>query len=263
MGSALGYALTQPSYVSLAIFTSLGLGMSLPYLLLGAFPRLIGWLPKPGAWMETFKQFLGFVMLATVIWLLWVFGSQTGNTSLFLMLFALLFSSISVWIYGHFGSPLSSLRKRRLSYVASGIFLLGAFALAYVASEQTSEHAVAAADEVWEQFSAERLAELRASNTPVLIDFTAKWCLICQTNHLVLSQRSVDQKFNERGVVRMKADWTRHDPAITAELRKHGRSGVPLYVLYKGDAKSEATILPQVLTADIVMKSIDSISYAL
>lgn len=256
MGSALGYGLTQPAYVSMAIFTAIGLGMSLPYLLLGIFPSLIRFLPKPGAWMESFKQFLGFLMLATVIWLLWVFSGQTSSAALFIMLFALLMSAIGAWIYGRWGAPYRSRHIRKVGYVLAALFLIGSLSTAHVASTQTYEAEVAMNKE-WEPFSSERLKELRAKNIPVLIDFTAKWCLICQANHVILTQSDVAKKLDERGVVRMKADWTRHDPEITAELKKYGRSGVPLYVFYHETAK-EAKILPQVLTPDNVISAIDS-----
>ena len=257
MGSALGFALTQPAYVALAIFTALGLGMAAPYLLLGVFPALIRWLPKPGAWMETFKQLLGFVMLATVIWLLWVFSSQTGHSALFLMLFALLSVSLAAWVYGRFSSPIRKAHVQRLGKIGAVLCFSAALGLAYVASGQVETTTTHAQEIGWEPFSAKRLAELRANNTPVLIDFTAKWCLICQANHLALSQSAVEQKFQDLGVVRMKADWTKRDPEITQELRKHGRSGVPLYVLYGADSKPTPHILPQVLTPEIVMNTLD------
>lgn len=257
MGSALGYALTQPMYVSWAIFTFLGLGMSLPYQLLGIFPKLIRWLPKPGAWMESFKQFLGFFMLATVIWLLWVFAGQTSQNALFFLLFAILFLSLGAWVYGRFAVPYRPYKMRMIGYGIAAVALFSALSLSHLASKKMEE---VKGDQVahsgWEAFSLERLKELQAKEIPVFIDFTAKWCLICQANHLVLSQKAIQQKFEERGIVRMKADWTRHDPAITAELKKHGRSGVPLYLLYSGK-KGKPQILPQVLTAENVRKALD------
>lgn len=258
MGSALGYAMSQPAYVSFAVFTFLGIGMSLPFVLIGFYPSLIRWLPKPGAWMESFKQFLGFLMLATVIWLLWVFTGQTSEQALFLMLFALLIASISAWIYGRFGAIHRPQRVRFIGYslatftliLALGIVRFASYEGPTAATNATSNQATA-----WEPFSAERLAELRRNKTPVLIDFTAKWCLICQANHIVLNSGDVSKKLDDSGVVRMIADWTKYDPEITAELKKHGRSGVPLYVLYGEDEKP--AILPQVLTPDTIISSIE------
>lgn len=259
MGSALGYALTQPPYVSLAIFTFLGLGMSLPYQLLGAFPKLIRWLPKPGAWMETFKQFLGFLMLATVIWLLWVFAGQTSQNGLFFLLFALLILSFGAWIYGRFTAPYRSHKMRMVGCFLAALALFSAVGLSHVAAKKSEGVEIQQMDAAWEPFSLKRLKELQAKNIPVFIDFTAKWCLICQANHLVLSQKSVQQKFDEKGVIRMKADWTRHDPEITAELKKHGRSGVPLYLLYSGEGETAPKILSQVLTPENVRRALDNL----
>ena len=256
MGSALGYAIGQPAYISFLIFTTLGLGMSLPYLLIGFFPSTIRWLPKPGAWMESFKQFLGFLMLATVIWLLWVFNGQTSELGLFAMLFALLIASIGTWVYGRFGAIHRTKRSRMISKWVTAVFLIGSLGMVKMAAGQVSSqdsHAVAHAG--WEPFSAEKVAELRKTKTPILIDFTAKWCLICQANHLVMTNTEVTKKFAEHGVVLMKADWTRYDPVITEALKKYGRSGVPLYVYYSEG--EEPVILPQVLTPDVIVQTID------
>lgn len=254
MGSALGYASTQPAYISLAVFTALGLGMSLPYLAIGFFPSLIRWLPKPGAWMESFKQFLGFIMLLAVIWLLWVFIGQTSELGLFLLLIALLTASLAGWVYGRFGNITREKSTRKISYWVTAILLLGSFIFIKNGSTQVESTEVAA-HHGWEAFSPEKVAELRKDKKPILIDFTAKWCLICQANHLAMTQDRVMKKFQEKGVVLMKADWTRYDPVITEALKKYGRSGVPLYVLYGED--EHPTILPQVLTPEIVMNAIE------
>lgn len=254
MGSALGYALSQPVYISFAVFTALGLGMSLPYLAIGFFPSTIKWIPKPGPWMESFKQFLGFIMLAAVIWLLWVFIGQTSELGLFLLLLALLVAAIAGWVYGRFGALHREKMTRKISYLLTALLLIGSIGFIRTASLQVaspSEHAHAG----WEPFSVEKVAALRQEKKPILIDFTAKWCLICQANHLVMSHKGVVEKFQEHGVTLMKADWTRYDPVITEALKKYGRSGVPLYVLY--GAHEEPTILPQVLTPEIVMNAVE------
>ena len=129
--------------------------------------------------------------------------------------------------------------------------------LIYQASQGVEVERVVSTQEDWEPFSPERVAELRKQGIPVFIDFTAKWCLICQTNHMVFNKKDVSDKFAEKKVVKMKADWTRNDPVITAELKKHGRSGVPLYVLYEGMEDSQPLVLPQVLTADTVIQHLD------
>lgn len=258
MGTALGFAISQPAIVSLSIFTMLGLGMSFPYILIGFFPNLIKFLPKPGAWMESFKQFLGFIMICSVIWLLWVFTGQTSEKSLFVLLFSLWVVSVGAWIYGKFGTIASKKSLRKASYLISALCLAVALYLTWQAIpndevKEIGSEKVAEGD--WEPFSKERLVALRAEGRPVLIDFTAKWCLVCQANHMILTQNEVENKMSEKGVVKMKADWTRYDADITNELQKHGRNGVPLYVLYGDEEKPK--ILPQLLTKDTLISSIE------
>lgn len=259
MGTALGYALTQPPFEALLVFTALGLGMSLPYLLLGLNPGLMRYIPKPGAWMEGFKQLMGFLMLATVLWLLWVFAGQTSENSLFILLFALLIASIAAWIYGSWGAPYKPKKTRRIAYLLSLTVLALSFWVAseaFESKQQVGKDEIASVDGDWEPFSRARIEELRAQNIPVFVDFTAKWCLICQANHLTVTKEGVDSRMAEKGVVKMKADWTKHDPVITEELKKFGRSGVPLYVYY-GTGQKEANILPQVLTESALISAMD------
>ena len=168
--------------------------------------------------MESFKQLLGFVMLATVIWLLWVFEGQTDQNALLMMQFALLLGALGAWIYGRWSTPIRTKKIRMVGYLLSASCLFGAIFLAKEASDFKTETGEILNADGWETYSPQRLHELRAKNIPVFIDFTAKWCLICQANHMILTQQAVENKFNEAGVVRMKADWTRHDPLITQEL---------------------------------------------
>ncbi|HRD55113.1 MAG TPA: protein-disulfide reductase DsbD family protein [Parachlamydiaceae bacterium] len=269
LGSAVGYAVTLPPVFALLIFTVLGTGMAFPYLLLSAYPNLLRFIPKPGNWMIIFKEIMGFIMMATTLWLLWIFGAQTGALSQMLLVGALLLFAIGAWIYGKWACPLKNKRTRRISYIFSlGFLAAGIFAI-ITASHFPTEHfsenqEIAALDKKdinhqWETFSPERVKELQAQGIPVFIDFTAKWCLICQVNHLSLTAEHAESKFNQAGVVRMKADWTKNDPVITKELRKFGRNSVPLYVLYGKDEKEEPKVLPQVLTSDIVAEYIDQL----
>lgn len=265
LGSAIGFAFTVSAPEALLIFTFLGLGMALPYLFLAKYPGLLRFLPRPGGWMGTLKEIMGFVMLATVLWLVWVFSAQTGDLAVMLLLFGFFCISIACWIYGKWGSPEHNFRSRIFGAVFAGVCLLsGGYAVVLSTSSavellEGEGRAKSAQDLAWEEFSPERLAELRREGTPVLIDFTAKWCLICQVNHMVLNSDVVGKKFDDLGVVRMKADWTKNDPVITEELRKHGRSGVPLYVLYGKDPDEKATILPQMLTQANVIEHLDSL----
>lgn len=266
LGSAVGFAVTQPAPLALLIFTSLGLGMSFPYLALAAFPALLRFMPKPGNWMITFKELMGFFMMATVLWLVWVFGAQTNSFSLTLLLAGFFLLSIAGWIYGRWATPMRKQLSRLIGTVTAMLFcILGGYVVILSTTSwaeamgggpsSAKKHETGVAD-VWEEFSPERVAELRAQGIPVFIDFTAKWCLICQANHLILSVDEVSQKFSKHGVVKMKADWTKNDPTITKELRKFGRNGVPLYLLYGNDGEASPEILPQVLTPEIVLESL-------
>lgn len=267
LGTAVGIAVTLPWVYSMLVFTSLGLGMASPYLLLGAFPSLLRFMPKPGNWMVTFKEIMGFLMLATVLWLVWVFGAQTDALALFLLLAGFFLLAFGSWIFGKWGSPIKKKQTRLISVVFTTVFFaLGSYII-YQASTLTAqscidESEIAMADikpqkEEWVKFNPEKVEILQKRGIPVFIDFTAKWCLICQTNHLVLTLDQVSQKFEEKGVVRMKADWTKNDPIITEALRKYGRNGVPLYVLLDGD--KEPVILPQVLSSEAIIQALDKI----
>ncbi|WP_068471286.1 protein-disulfide reductase DsbD family protein [Candidatus Protochlamydia phocaeensis] len=263
LGSAVGFAFTLPVFQALLIFTSLGLGMCFPYLLLAAFPSFLRFVPKPGAWMEIFKQLMGFILLATVLWLMWVFSAQTNTFSLICLLAGFLCFAIGAWIYGQGCSPVISSKKRLLAYAFVGLFVVaGCQAIlfpreSWYKEETLANHHKGGEWDGWESFSPERVAELRKQGKPILIDFTAKWCLICQANHFVLSSAEVEKSLAEAGVVKLKADWTKNDPVITEELSKFGRNSVPLYVLYGKDEQSDPLILPQVLTPEVVLQHLD------
>jgi thiol:disulfide interchange protein len=269
LGTVIGFAATLSPFASMLIFTVLGTGMAAPYLLLAFFPKLMRFLPKPGAWMDTFRELMGFMMLATVLWLLWVFSAQTESNGLILVIGGLFCLSLGCWIYGKWGSPVKDMLTRIIGIIlALGCFVIGGYVITLaskVTAVERSEDQIAMADKPgkvtaqWEKYSPERVKELQRQGVPVFIDFTAKWCLICQANHLAFSTSEVEAKFVELGVVKMKADWTRNDPIITEELRKQGRNGVPLYLLFDGDEAKAPQILPQVLTPAIMMEYLASI----
>lgn len=258
LGSAVGFAFTVPYTQALMIFTMMGFGMAFPYLLLSIFPKLLRFMPRPGPWMDTFKQLMGFLILATVLWLMWVFSAQTSALAVVLLLIAFFWLAIASWIYGRWGAGVNKARTRWISY-AFILLMLGAggLTLKTALSPEFSNVETASQGE-WETFSPQRVAELQKQGIPVFIDFTAKWCLICQVNHLALSTDHVKSKMNEKGVVRMKADWTNNDPMIAEELRKHGRNSVPLYLLYNGD-ESAPKVLPQVLTPEVVLDHLNEL----
>ena len=256
LGTAIGFAVTLSPIYSMMVFTSLGLGMASPYLLLAAFPSLLRWLPKPGSWMVMFKQLMGFLILATILWLMWVFGAQTDNLGMFLLLAGLFVLSLACWVYGQWSHPVKPRRIRLAGGLSALAILLVGCYLVIISAELVPQKAVTTAfnNDVkqWHNFSKETIDKLRAEGKPVFVDFTAKWCVICQTNFVVLNLNDVAKKFDELGVYRFKADWTRPDPIITEELQKFGRSGVPLYLLYMPGSETPI-ILPQVLTPDTVL----------
>lgn len=257
MGSALGFTLGQPAWATLLVFTSLGLGMALPYVALALSPRLLKALPRPGRWMETLKQAMGFPMLGTVVFLVWLFGRQTSVNALTLLLVALLLVASGAWVYGRGFAGDGGLR-RALAVAGSAVLVLLGLGLGLSQAQASPvRSAEAAAAGEW---SEERLAELRAAGTPVLVDFTAAWCLTCQVNERVaLGHEDVRRRLRQAGVVVLKADWTLRDERITRALAAHGRQGVPLYVLYGRDGTAPPRLLPEVLTPGVVLAALDDV----
>lgn len=262
LGSAVGFAVTLSPLPAMMIFTFLGLGMAFPYLLLSTFPELLRFVPKPGPWMVTFKEVMGFFIMATVLWLVWVFGAQTSNIGVFLLLAAFFFLALGSWIYGKWGSPVKKKTTRMISYaLATACVVIASYAIINSATFSVSPYNEKGevAEGGWEAFSPERVAELQKQGIPVLVDFTAKWCLICQANHVVLDMQDVAKEIADAGAVKMVADWTRNDPVITEELRKFGRNSVPLYVIYHPDSSKSPVVLPQVLTPDAVRNGLETV----
>ncbi len=263
MGSALGVAFAQPSWIALLVFTALGLGMAAPYLLFCANPGLLRLLPKPGEWMVTFRQLLGFPMLATSVWLLWVYGNQRGLDAAMALAVALLAVSLGAWIYGKWDVPARSSGVRAAAGLAAVLLIGGALTFCLLQSRQEAAPAAAAGDSFWQPYDAEKIAALRAAGKPVFVDFTAAWCLSCQVNQRVaLDRDEVTAKFREKGVAAFKADWTSQDPAITAALAALGRQSVPVYALYGTAPGAEPTLLPEVLTPGIVIRALDALGAA-
>jgi thiol:disulfide interchange protein/DsbC/DsbD-like thiol-disulfide interchange protein len=244
MGTALGYAMTQPAWVALLVFATLGLGLALPFLLLGWFPQLAALLPRPGAWMERFKQFMAFPLYLSVVWLLWVLARQTDPQTLARALLGLVAIAFVLWLWPSRGVLAASAKLVALA-AAVGLALMPP-APAAVAT------AAAAGTEPW---SSERVAELRANGRTIFVDFTADWCLSCKVNERVaLESDKVQRAFAEHQVAFLVGDWTRADPLITAELARFGRNGVPLYLVYVNGG--EPKVLPQLLTPEIVLAAL-------
>jgi len=250
MGAALGSALSMPAAQALAVFAALGLGMALPYLAIALLPGLAQRLPRPGVWMQHFKVAMAFPMFATVVWLAWVLGQQVGIDGVAALLGVLVAAAFLAWALGSPGFG----RRARQGFGAVGVLLLaGTLAWAWPALREPAATAAsgsgtaAAPGERWQPWSPETLARARAEGRPVFVDFTAAWCVTCQYNKRVaLADAGVLGDFDAQKVLLLRADWTRRDAAITQELARLGRSGVPVYALYAPRAAAPV-VLPEIL----------------
>ncbi len=242
MGVAVGFALSQSPAVSVLVFSVMAIGLASPFLLLSLFPGLTRFLPRPGAWMETLKQAMAFPVFATVVWLLWVLGQQVGINQLSVLLFTLLVLSIAGWMAGRWPQSRSARAVAVLLGLAVTIYssvTLSPVRAGSISGVQTGSGLK------WEAFSPEKLEKYRASGKPVLIDFTAAWCLTCQVNdRVVFHSPEVERHLNKSDIALLRADWTSYDPTITNLLAKFGRSGIPFYVVYGAQTNAAPLILP-------------------
>lgn len=249
MGAALGFALTQPALACIAVFAALGFGMALPLLILCYLPSLAERLPKPGAWMDNLKQFLAFPLYLSAIWLLWVFGRQTSVSGMAALCAGAVAIAFGCWLIGRNASGFWQL-MRRATIAASWII---AITLAWKATQTPAQNAQS--DNRWQAYSPELVASLRADGRPVFINLTADWCLTCLANEkIALHTQAVEQTFDELNVATIKGDWTNTDPKITELLQEYGRSGVPLYLWFPANSRDKATVLPQLLTQDLIIR---------
>ena len=269
MGPALGFALTQPAAVALMVFLALGLGFAAPFTLLSLSPALIRALPRPGAWMDVFRKAIAFPMYGAAAWLAWVLAQQSGPAGLARLLAAAVVLAFAAWLFG------LGQRRAALGRDMGALGLEGGAAVALAAAVGLAAAGLGSADggaaraattpelagpelagmrsEPW---SVERLAALRASHTPVLVNFTAAWCVTCQVNErVVFSTDEVARAFKHTGAVYLVADWTRRDGAIAQALAEEGRIGVPLYLVYGADG-GPPTVLPQLLTPSVVAEAL-------
>jgi thiol:disulfide interchange protein DsbD len=246
MGPALGFAISQPTYVALLVFAFLGLGMALPFILLAWIPGLSKRLPRPGAWMDTFKQFLAFPLYITAVWLLWVAGRQTSMDVAAAVVTGLVLLVMGLWLW--------KLSVRPAGKLLAIAVLGAALAAPIVTVSEDSE------ESDFQAYSPELLAELRASGQPVFINLTADWCITCLVNERVaLNSEKVTQLINDQGIVYLKGDWTNNDPQITALLNQFQRSGVPLYLVYPRGS-GPAQILPQILSESMIIEALTQAS---
>jgi thiol:disulfide interchange protein DsbD len=257
LGTALGFAFTQSPAIILLMFVAIAAGMSAPYLLLCAQPAWLRFLPKPGPWMVHVKQFMGFLLLATLLFLLYVLGAQRGLDGIIWASCFLLIVSVICWMKGAFFAPVASTRTRVIAALMMAVLL--AASSVYFIGEKFAFAKVSNAGD-WQAFTPERLQTELTQGHTVFVDFTAAWCLTCKFNEAsVLESAAVREAFQRHGIIKLKADWTNGDPVITKLLQQFGRPGVPLYVLYPGKSE-EPIVFPELLTKSIILDKLETIS---
>jgi thiol:disulfide interchange protein DsbD len=248
MGPALGFAIAQTNTVALLVFAFLGLGMALPFVILTLIPSLTEKLPKPGQWMEALKQFLAFPLYLTSVWLLWVVGRQTGVDIVIAICVGLILMVMALWVW--------QLASRSRSTFLLKILAAGIFVLAILYPSVKLQHNEPAR---WQEYSAQRLSELRQNGEAVFINLTADWCITCLVNERVAMGDSFYQALQDNNITYLKGDWTHKDPEITQLLNQYNRNGVPLYLVFpKGPGSAE--ILPQLLSKNSLIKALNQVN---
>lgn len=262
LGAALGFAFSQPPLIILAIFLMIGIGLALPFLMIGFFPSSIKILPKPGNWMNIFKESMGFLLLATSVWLLNVIYTQLGGANLIKVLFFTVVLAFSAWMYGSFVKPQYSKAKQWIfTIIAILTVIFGAYFLLQFeepSAEGQSDQS-AHVNELWKGFTEEAVALSISEGKPVFIDFYAEWCMSCKSNEAtVLWTKEIEDAFAKKGVVLYRGDYTRKDAIIHAWLKKYNKAGVPLYVLFV-PGQSDPVVFPEIITKGMILEQLNKL----
>jgi thiol:disulfide interchange protein len=271
LGTALGFAFTQPAWAILAIFLAIGAGLALPYVVLSLNPAWLRVVPKPGPWMDRFKQAMGFLLMATLVWLLWVLGNQRGLNAVVWTLAFLLAVGLALWLYGSLLTLSSGSGRRLVVWGAMIVIVAGAW-WAFLREPLRAEAVAANAGSspapsspqqgknglTWVPFDLAMLEQSVRGGRTVFIDFTAQWCWTCKVNErTVLADAAVGTRLKDLQVLTMKGDWTNRDPVITQVLRRFGRGGVPFYAVFPAGRLEEPIVLPELITKDIVLDALE------
>ncbi|MGD1032195.1 MAG: protein-disulfide reductase DsbD domain-containing protein [Opitutaceae bacterium] len=252
LAPTLGAALTLSTIESFLVFTVIAIGLSTPYLLLSIFPAAVRVLPRPGAWMETFKQFMAFPLYATAGYLVWVIAGQVSESGLLDALIGLVLIAMGAWAYGKWHNVGATPGRARFGLIAAVVlFALGGWT--------GWPQGPAPGDVTWEKWSPETLKSLRAGGRIVYVDFTARWCATCQANKgVVFHSPEILRTFREKNIATLRGDWTNRDPQISAELARYNRDAVPFDLIWF-PGKSDPVILPEILTPGIVLSALKSV----
>jgi thiol:disulfide interchange protein DsbD len=260
LGAALGFAFSQPPLIIFAIFMLIGLGLAFPFLLIGFFPNSIKIFPKPGEWMNIFKECMGFLLLATAVWLLNVVYTQLGGSNTIRVLFFTVVLAFAAWMYGRFVKPnYSKAFQWIMTLVAILSIVIGAYFLLQFkeAPAEASTTTEAATDDMWKKFDETEVNQMIAEGKPVFVDFTAQWCMTCKSNETtVLWTDEVKNAFQKKGVTLYKGDYTKKDPTIHTWLKKFKKAGVPLYLLYI-PGQTEPVVFPEIITKGMVLDKLN------
>jgi thiol:disulfide interchange protein len=250
LGTASAFAFAQPDWVTFLVLLFIGIGMALPYLILAVNPAWLKYLPKPGIWMLRLKEFMGFLLIGTLLWLVWILGQMKGVNAVVGLGALFLVIALLAWVKGSFWTPVSSARSR-LGAAATMVAILALSAVGYGFVTKPSQL-------IWQKFDADSLEKAIASGRPVFVDFTADWCITCKSNErFAIDTPQVRKEFAKRNVIILRADWTNGDPAITEVLKSHGRAGVPMYLVYPGGAKDQKpVVLPELISSQAVIEAL-------